>query len=131
MCTGLDPSFNLFAALTPFAQRLMEQELGEQGFDHWLNEVTDLGRRVLSVPGRLDRVLERLERSATLDAGRLARPAAGPEPLASAINRLAGGVMFAGVVVASALLYLNGQAGLAACGGGLAGVLLLWTLWPK
>lgn len=129
MCTALDPHFNLFAALTPFARDLMEEELDRRTLDDWLNTLTDVGRKLLAVPGRLDRALEKLERGGLSAPARL--NGAGPkrrEAGAVALDRLSGGVMVTGFVAAGTALYLNGQPALGMGGWGVAGVLLVWTL---
>jgi predicted unusual protein kinase regulating ubiquinone biosynthesis (AarF/ABC1/UbiB family) len=132
MCTGLDPNFNLFAALTPFARRLMEQELSDQGADYWLKELELFARRLLALPGRLDRVLTRLERGELSLLERV--NGQGPrerDSLASAVNRLTGALVFSGLLAVGTLLYFNGQAELGVGGWGLAGAVLVWTLMQK
>ena len=129
MCTGLDPNFNIFAALAPFARELIDQERDQRNLDDWLNELADLGRRLLAVPGRLDRVLTRLERGELLAGGHVnGRGPQAPDRLAAAVNRLTGGLIFTGLAGVGVVLYLNGQPELGYGSWGLAGVVLLWTL---
>jgi predicted unusual protein kinase regulating ubiquinone biosynthesis (AarF/ABC1/UbiB family) len=61
MCTGLDPDFNLWDHLAPFAKRLIAQEVNEGG-GRWLDEIGNLVRLTLGVPRKLDAVLTKIER---------------------------------------------------------------------
>jgi predicted unusual protein kinase regulating ubiquinone biosynthesis (AarF/ABC1/UbiB family) len=60
MCTGLDPEFNPWASLQPYAQKLMA---GEGAFQAVLEEVKRVGTALLRLPGRVERLLAQLERS--------------------------------------------------------------------
>ena len=129
MCTGLDPQFNVFSAITPFARDLMAEELDRRNLDYWLKQLTDLGRRLMAMPGRLDRALDRLERGELLVTERAnGHKRAGREPLVLALDRLSGGVMVTGLAAVGAALYLSGQPALGIGGWGLGGLVLLWTL---
>lgn len=61
MCTGLDPNFNLWDHLAPFAKKLVAQEL-RLNSGQWLEEIGNLVRLVIGIPRRFDQALERLER---------------------------------------------------------------------
>ncbi len=61
MCAGLDPNFNVWAAITPYASRLVGEE-GGNGWQTFVDEATRLGRLALALPGRADRVLTQIER---------------------------------------------------------------------
>lgn len=127
MCTGLNPEFNLFISLTPFAQTLLAEETKDEGLDFWLNEIMQWGRKLIALPARLDSALSRLERG---DLIVVTRPS--PEQkrqsaqLNAALNRLTGGIIFAGLVIASTTVYVNGQTTMGVVGWALAGVALLW-----
>lgn len=128
MCTGLDPDFNLFLHLAPFAERLVAEERGE-----WLDEILDWfieqGGALLTMPSRMDSMLTRLERGDVVVA---ARP--GPEfqrdleRLTGAVRGLAGAVVFSALLITGALLYLNGEMGFGAIAGALALITLAWIL---
>jgi len=128
MCTGLDPDFNLFQELAPFAQTLLAEEQGE-----WPQRVLDWlegqSRLLGGLPGRLDSVLEKAERGDLLVTAR-ADPALDRSltRLTRAINRLVTAVIFGALLLAGAQLYLNGQLLLGAIGLGLAVLAALWTL---
>jgi predicted unusual protein kinase regulating ubiquinone biosynthesis (AarF/ABC1/UbiB family) len=61
MCAGLDPSFNAWERIAPFAQELLAED--RQPAAHtWLKELATLVRAALSVPRQADRALARIER---------------------------------------------------------------------
>ncbi len=129
MCTGLNPDFNLFLGLAPFAQTLLAEETNDDGLDFWLNEILEWGRKLIALPARLDATLTRLER------GELAVITRVPDSqrrqmdqLNTAINRLTGGIIFVGLLTASTVLFVSGQVQLGIGGWALAGVVLVWAL---
>lgn len=125
MCTGLDPEFNLFAGLEPFARQLLLEE-GGSGAIEWL---LDLLRRLAAMPARIETVLGQIER------GEL-RVRAEPGPqlsaqlsgLTRAINRLTAAVVLLGLVGAGLLLWLQSEQLPGAMLLGLAGLLSVWLL---
>lgn len=130
MCTGLDPQFNLFEGLAPFARRLIADEQGE-----WLEELlrwlVSQGRLLGRLPERLDQALGRIERG---DLTVTARASADLElrlrRLSRSLDRLVGAVVFAALLLVGALLYTNGDRMLGEIGLGLAIISLLWVLKP-
>jgi predicted unusual protein kinase regulating ubiquinone biosynthesis (AarF/ABC1/UbiB family) len=128
MCTGLDPDFNLFAHLVPFAERLVAEERGE-----WLDEILEWliaqGEALLTMPSRMDSMLTRLERGEIVVA---ARPGPGFQEdltrLTGAVRGLAAAVLFSALLITGALLYLNGEGTLGAISGALALITLGWIL---
>lgn len=125
MCTGLNADFNLWLQIAPYAKKLTEGE-GGSVFDTFLNEAGELLKTLIAIPGRAERVLGRIERGqlnvevplVNLQISYLER----------SVNRLTGGVVFLGLLIAGSILYdshvLLGQ-GL--FGG--AGVALFYTLF--
>jgi predicted unusual protein kinase regulating ubiquinone biosynthesis (AarF/ABC1/UbiB family) len=105
ICTGLDPDFNVFEGLAPFASGLLAGEGGG-----WLTTALDWlrreGRRVVGLPARIDAAL------ADLESGRL-RVQASPAPemaeqldrVRHGLYRLAAAVVFAGLMLTGAILY--------------------------
>jgi len=61
MCTGLDPEFNVFAQLTPYAEKLIAEE-GVTGWRFWVKEAEAMTLRLWGMPGRVESVLEKMER---------------------------------------------------------------------
>lgn len=101
ICTGLDPNFNLWATITPYANRLLADE-GDPTSRTLRVEGERLARLALALPGRADRVLGTVERGEldvrtpllTLQVRRLER----------AVNRTNGVLVFAALLVAGAVL---------------------------
>lgn len=128
MCTGLDPAFNVFEDLAPFARAMLEEEGGD-----WLNRILDWlianGRVIISLPGRLDATLNDLQ------AGRLTVTTR-PDPalerrldrLTGAINRLVAAVVFAALLLVGYLLYAGGELALSAAALALALVAIVVVL---
>jgi predicted unusual protein kinase regulating ubiquinone biosynthesis (AarF/ABC1/UbiB family) len=61
MCTGLDPHFNLWEHLAPYARKLMIEE-AKTGREAWLGELEKLARTLIGLPFRTDQMLSRMER---------------------------------------------------------------------
>ena len=57
MCTGLNPDFNVWEGLTPFAQKIIQEE-ALQGWDFWSGEIKDWTRSLINIPRRLDAALQ-------------------------------------------------------------------------
>jgi predicted unusual protein kinase regulating ubiquinone biosynthesis (AarF/ABC1/UbiB family) len=125
MCTGLNADFNLWLQIAPYAKKLTEGE-GGSVFDTFLNEAGELLKTLIAIPGRAERVLGRIERGQLNVEAPLVNLQI--SYLERSVNRLAGGIVFLGLLIAGAILYdshtLLGQ-GL--FGG--AGVALFYTLF--
>ena len=61
MCTGLNPDFNVWEGLEPFAAKLIRDE-AQIGWQYWRDEAVGWGRMVVGLPQRLDSFLRRIER---------------------------------------------------------------------
>jgi len=127
MCTGLDPDFNVWTGLTPFAQKLIADETGGAGLDYWLGEATDWLRTLVGLPHQLETVLGRLERGQV----QVAMPQVTRQlnALERAMRRMVGGIVFAALLFSGTQFYLAGHM----LGGELllagAGVALIWALF--
>lgn len=116
ICTGLHPDFNLFEGLTPFAKRVLADEGGD-----WIKTALDWlareGRRLGSLPARLDAALGELERGELTVS---ARPSPELETQITALRRglqrIAAAVICAGFLVSGALLYSRDESALAIAG---------------
>ena len=101
MCTGLDPDFNIWSTITPYAAKLVGEEGGSTAA-MIRTEAVKLARVALALPGRADRVLTMAERGEltaqtpllNLHVRRLER----------ALNRITGILAFAALLVAGALV---------------------------
>jgi len=132
MCTGLNPDFNLFISIAPFAQTLLAEETSDQGLDFWLNEAIEIGRKLIALPARLDTMLARIERGELVVMNK-------PSPeekqqtllITSALNRLTGGLIAAALIVSGTMLVVNGNWRLGIGGWGLSLLVLVWIVMQK
>jgi predicted unusual protein kinase regulating ubiquinone biosynthesis (AarF/ABC1/UbiB family) len=60
MCTGLDPQFNLWDHLAPYARKILAEEAGKIQ-ENWLAEAGKLARTLLVMPHHIEQVLLKLE----------------------------------------------------------------------
>jgi predicted unusual protein kinase regulating ubiquinone biosynthesis (AarF/ABC1/UbiB family) len=60
MCTGLNPSFNVWKGLAPFAQELIQEE-SDEIWKQIIKEATTWGGILLNLPSRIDTTLTKLE----------------------------------------------------------------------
>ena len=102
MCTGLDPDFNLWTSISPYATKLISDE-GIGNWQTWLAEATKIFQVLVGLPGRTDRVLSTIERgelsvqTPMLDLR--------VRQLERSVSRINVGLVFSALLVAGALLY--------------------------
>lgn len=125
MCTGLNADFNLWLHLAPYAKKLTEGE-GGSVFDTFMNEAGDFFKTLIAIPGRAERVLSRIERGQLNVEAPLVNLQI--SYLEKSVNRLTGGIVFLGLLIAGAILY-DGHALLGQGLFGGAGVALFYTLF--
>ncbi|WP_298886267.1 AarF/UbiB family protein [uncultured Serinicoccus sp.] len=106
ICTGLDPEFDAWGTITPYARRLLDEE--RQGLPRTVaEEAMALGRLALVLPGRADRVLTQAERgelvvrTPTLNA-QVAR-------VERSVARLTSVLVFAALLLSGAVLHSSDE----------------------
>lgn len=118
MCFGLDPEFNLWEAIRPYAEELVKSELSGN-WQVWWGEIEALLRLLLGLPRRLDEMLKRVEQ------GELQVQAPALEAHLGNIERslqgLTGAVLFAALFIGGMQLLLAGFS--------LPGYILLGCAW--
>jgi predicted unusual protein kinase regulating ubiquinone biosynthesis (AarF/ABC1/UbiB family) len=128
MCTGLDPAFDMWKELEPFAQKLVASEalpIGRQ----LLGEVGKIASALVALPGKVDRVLDQADRGGlTARTPDLSRQV---QRLEQGLNRLLGGIIFAALLLGGVQLELGGRQafGVALLVG--AGLTLVSLIWPR
>ena len=128
MCTGLNPQFNVWEGLEPFAQKLIREEAGSN-LDIYLDEIKNIGRSLLSYPSRIDKLLVKMERGEmSVQAPHLEAPII---RLQRAVTRLTGGIIFAALLLGGVQVYLSGDVILGGFLLGLSGIVLLWVLFHR
>lgn len=101
IATGLDPDFDIWATLTPYANALLDDE--RQSLPRTItDEALTLGRLALGLPRRADRVLVQAERGELVVATPVL--AAQVRRLERSVTRTNGVLIFAALLVAGAVL---------------------------
>jgi predicted unusual protein kinase regulating ubiquinone biosynthesis (AarF/ABC1/UbiB family) len=126
ICTGLDPKFNVWDHLSPYAQKLIADEV-RTGADFWLGEVEKMVRTLVVMPYKLDSALSRIERGEV--AVRSPELKDQISRLEYAIRQVSGGVVFTALLLGGVQLYLGEQYLLAFILLGSSALAFLWTLW--
>jgi predicted unusual protein kinase regulating ubiquinone biosynthesis (AarF/ABC1/UbiB family) len=124
MCTGLNPQFNVWHELTPFAQTLLEEE-STLTWRVLADEAWNVAAATLALPRQAESVLAKLNRNEL--ALQIPQVEEQLGRLELTIRRLAGAVIFAAAAVGAVQLWVTGNriAGLSLAGGAI--VALLWT----
>lgn len=128
MCAGLDPNFNLWESISPFAQELMAEEV-VGGWEFWRDEVAEWVRAAVAMPKRLDRTLALMEGGKLeVQTPGLARNLA---RLESSLRRLVGVLLFAALLLGGVQLYASGNLVLGGILLGGAFFSLAWSFLVK
>jgi len=126
MCTGLDPDFNVWEELAPYAQKLVEDEVGS-GWEVWLDEIGELVKGLIAVPTQMNRVLTQMERG-ELNVN-MPRVNLHLSYVEGAMNRVAGALIFAVFLLSGVLLRTSGDVLLSNVFWGLSFLALIWTIF--
>jgi predicted unusual protein kinase regulating ubiquinone biosynthesis (AarF/ABC1/UbiB family) len=128
MCTGLDPDFNLWNQIAPYARKLIEQE-ATKGIGEWLEELGSLLQNLIALPSQASRMLAQSESGGfVVQSPQISRDV---RSLMRSVDRLTGGFIFLGLLVGGVLLF---NAGNMVFGEGMlaaASVTLVWILFSR
>jgi predicted unusual protein kinase regulating ubiquinone biosynthesis (AarF/ABC1/UbiB family) len=106
MCTGLDPDFNVWTQMAPYARKLVEQE-ATKGLRDWLDELLDVLQNLVALPGQASRVFAQIERGElAVQTPQVTRQMAS---LNLALDRLTAGLIFTALLFGGILLYNAGN----------------------
>jgi predicted unusual protein kinase regulating ubiquinone biosynthesis (AarF/ABC1/UbiB family) len=126
MCTGLDPNFNVWTQLAPYAQKLVRDQ-GVSNWEVWLDEIGELVKQLIGLPMQTGRVLTRLERGElNVNVPQVNRQI---YHLEGAVNRMTGSIVFAAFFFGGVLLRQSGDFTLSYLFWGFSGATLLWMLF--
>lgn len=111
--------------VAPYAAKVVSQE-GTSNWRTWLDEAGKILQILITLPGRTERVLTQMERGElSVQTPQLNRQVMFIE---KSLNRLVGGLVFCGLLIAGAILYSsNAVLGQTLMGG--AGLALFWTIF--
>lgn len=152
MATSLDPNFNPWSELAPYAQSLVAQSLRDGSINGQAGDVLGLpmirglfngnapqvlleaGRmlinRAVTVPQQLDNVLTQLDRGElTVKVTPTPTYRKQLQRLETQSKRTTRATLFTGLLISSTLLYTNGDTGIAAVGLVASAVAFLSILW--
>lgn len=115
MCTGLDPKFNVWEHLAPFAKKLIAEELHSNSLDYWLNELKTLSGSLLSMPMRINNILIKLDRGEVV----MRSPEISQQisEIKVEIKKVVIGIIFAALLFGGIQLFIDGH---------VVGAVLLW-----
>ena len=126
MCTGLDPHFNVWEGLAPYARKLIAEEAMD-GRTAWFEAIMTVVKKLAELPTRTETMLQKLERGElTVQDPQLSNQMHHVE---GAVRRTTIGLIFAALLMAGIQLYLAGQlifGGILLAG---AALVLLWLLF--
>ena len=106
MCTGLDPAFNVWESIRPYAKDLIKSEV-TGNIDLWLQELERLVRSLLSTPRRVEAALDLIETgNLKVRVPELQRHLVGIE---RNLQRLTGAIIFAALILGGVQLTTAGQ----------------------
>ena len=128
MCTGLNPGFNVWDSLVPYAQKLIAEEV-TSGWEFWLGELGGMVQTLLALPRRTEAMLGRMERG-ELDV-RVPELTEVIIRLERAIRRGVGGVVFAALLMSGVQLYMAGHVVFAAVLLACTPIALAWMILSK
>ncbi len=129
ICTGLNPDFNVWTRVMPYARRLIEAESGKSGRGVVLDETLNILRTLITLPKRTEALLERIEQGRleiqTPDLkGQVDR-------LEKRLQRLTGVILFTAFFAGGVQLYLADAVSLAIACGAAGLITLAWTLFSR
>jgi len=128
MCTGLEPNFNLWNQISPFARKLIENETSK-GVSDWLEELGSLLQNLIALPSQASRVFAKAERGdLVVQSPQVAREV---HALTRSVDRLTGGIVFLGLLLGGVLLYNAGNISYAQGMLIMALIALLWMLFSR
>ncbi|HVN53728.1 MAG TPA: AarF/UbiB family protein [Anaerolineaceae bacterium] len=123
MCTGLDPNFNVWTSVAPYATKVVEAEAGGR-LSFLIKELGEALRPLLTLPRKTETLLERIEQG-KLEV-RTPDLRVNLVHLEHSLGRLAGAIIFAALLLSAVQVYLAGNMLLA---GGLGAGGLISLAW--
>ena len=103
MCTGLDPQFNLWNQIGPYATKLLSADGGGSTASVILDQVGEWVKVLIALPSQTQRVFSQIERGDLhVQMPQVSRQIA---HLERAVSRLAGSLIFAALLLGSVLLF--------------------------
>lgn len=132
LATAIDPDINLFEALRPFAQQLLERERRNGDWIGQLQqELRELGQILVTLPRQMDAYYKAANRGELQTRSDLSRLERGLRRVERSTERLAGGVIATGLFLGGVQLRTRGLVKEARRAWWGAAATILWTLRPR
>jgi predicted unusual protein kinase regulating ubiquinone biosynthesis (AarF/ABC1/UbiB family) len=126
ICTGLDPDFNIWTNLAPYAGKLVQDESGNR-FGTVINEIGDILRSLVTLPKKTEALLNRIEQGKlTVSVPEIKDKIA---HLDRTQSKLVGAILFSAFLLGTIQLHHESEAVPALILGLAAGLSLVWTLF--
>ncbi len=128
MCTGLDPNFNLWNQLSPYARKMIESD-SSSSLDLILDQLGDFAQALLALPSQASRVLMKMEQGELV----IQSPGVTQElrSLSRSVDRLTGSVLFAAFLLGGVMLFDSGHAPISSVLFIMSALQFLWMLIPR
>ncbi len=127
LATTLDPDFDPWTAVAPFAEQMAAEEV-KRGWRDWLAELEGLARLIFSLPVQADHVLTQAAQGKLMVQTAWSPDAARTlQRVEAAIGRLAGAVIFAALLLAAVAVYVTQGAGMVSYALFALAVVALWV----
>lgn len=128
MCTGLDPNFNLWEQIEPYARKLIKEEATSAfNLDGVLDQFGDLLGTLVALPSQASRVLSQMENGKlTIQTPQMLREV---RHLERSVDRLTGGVIFAAFLLGGVMLLNTGNEILGGVLLGISGFTMLLVIF--
>jgi predicted unusual protein kinase regulating ubiquinone biosynthesis (AarF/ABC1/UbiB family) len=128
MCTGLDPNFNLWDQISPYARKLLSDEASPV-WEALIHQIGDLLKDLIALPSQTGRVLARLEQGGlSVESPQILHALSSID---RSVNQLGVGLVFMALLLGGVLLYNAGNTLFGQGMLGISGIVLLWILSRK
>lgn len=105
MCTGLDPDFNVWEHLVPFAKKIITKEATSQAA-FWIDQIKEILQLMFTIPMNMNRVMTKIEAGEVeVKVSRLSEQI---DLLGVAMRQMVGVIIFASLLLTGIQTYLAG-----------------------
>jgi predicted unusual protein kinase regulating ubiquinone biosynthesis (AarF/ABC1/UbiB family) len=132
LATEIDPDINLFLALRPFAQQMVERDRRETDWGAEIQrELRELGQILLTLPRQMNNYYSSANRGELQTRSDMTRLERGMRRVERSTDRLAGGMVATGLFLGGVQLRTKGLDQEAQRAWWAAAAAVLWALWPR
>jgi predicted unusual protein kinase regulating ubiquinone biosynthesis (AarF/ABC1/UbiB family) len=106
ICTGLDPKFNVWKTITPYAQKLLNEET-VQGGQLWMDVFKGMIQDLIQLPRRVNNLLDKIDRGELIVQE--IRHSQQLDRIDHALHLAAAALVFGALLLGGIQLYLGGE----------------------